>query len=535
MHRNLNSSDSLVRVHPTLPVRRHSHSLLKSLLIVALLFGFFIAILPSARALAPYQAIWNTTAGWNSGSKADLDTATDSCLAQGNGLQLNATGGFYGVSNRCPSGIPDSPSPRIALDMSTRAENGQLKDFGPKGDFNTTTGISVVAGKFGNAVQMPSISVSGETIINPPEWFLSAGTFTWVPTSTTKKLTVLMWIKPTIWNATTGVKTLFTDSSQSGTVGFLWVYFDAGTTRTLTMQYANGATTPSPTFGTVSSDTSSYHALVIELNYTAGQQAGMAWYDGAYVGKATMTNALDPLAKQRALYIGSYAPTGSNTFMGSFDEFVAWDSWLPLNEVLAISSQGAYANFGSWSIYGINVTDATPTHIILGWSNVSGTDGIHPEIAGFSVWEDSGCCQFDSPSFYTETGNISQLNFTATVSGNSSWNIEVDLMGNGTNTAQLSFVAITFTGLAVAAPTLDTNAMIFIAGLVLMLALGLGGLMIQDGIPALSIFGGLVGVMFGFWLWTQTAQPWLLLILVFLGILFMFMGAFMAFQDAGGG
>lgn len=82
-----------------------------------------------------------------------------------------------------------------------------------------------------------------------------------------------------------------------------------------------------------------------------------------------------------------------------------------------------------------------------------------------------------------------------------------------------------------AAPTLDSNAMIFLFGLIVSLTLGISGLVIE--VPFVSVMGGLVGVAFGFWLWTETGVVWILITGVFLGIFFMVMGIAKALEEVG--
>ena len=492
---------------------------LPTLMIVVLLAVSLVVPLATPGARAASTIGWNSTPGFDSGTKAKVSTQTNICEnVTANAIGLNNTGNYQGIglttgTLTCPTGAWGVSASGLDASWDLGTLNGSnLRDFSGNGRDLIKTGTPpslTVTSPFGKGQNQTSLSDK----MTPSKWFGFNGStaqsvFVWVIVANCSNGKTVSTVVNAHGSGTDAQGTLRLICSTSGGIPTKM--------EVLIKTTVTGFLQMGPTY-------SFKNWTQYRLGYTWDGATLREFINGVNLYNATLIGSV--VSSIHPLTVGNYYG-GDSPFHGVIDEVAIWSRGLTSAEVTAWITDGrsSFLSSGSWQSPSISFTQV-PNQAEIIYTN--GRSYQYPN--RMTIYAGSGAVLFDTILPLSNGGVITipvNLTFQTT-----SWTVKVNMIGAGNGTAFMT--SITFS--LGPPPTLDANAMIFIAGLILMLVLGLGGLVIQDGIPALSIFGGLVGVMFGFWLWTQTAQPWLLLILVFLGILFMFMGAFMAFQDAGGG
>lgn len=511
------------------------------LAVLAVLVADAMVVVPRATALGSYQAFWNSTTGFNTGTKVVVDSASNSCLASGQGIQLNATGGNYGVTTRCPTGAPSISPANLtqSTDASTYNRTSAnnpllLLDFSPNQyNLRPVNGVrNVTDGVHGNAVWLGAAS------------YLLGGSYCGLfgcpnlqnifPGVSSNKLTIATNLKSNFTNDG-ATHTILGINTQGAATGYIWMYIVAGSQ--LTVQWGdpaggayNAQCGPNPwPLGTA------WHSLVLRMNYTSGTggHMGQCAVDGTIYPAFNLTvsagRSLTRITSATLWYWGSYGGSASNFWKGDFDDIALFTRWLSNSETLAFMTSGVYATSGSWTSPSVTTRYAQPTRALIGWSNVSSSAYL-----SFKVYR-NGTLAFSSPNFKTGSSNISQVNLTFTSYGWANWTMEIDLYGSGNTTPYFLTAALMFVSTAAPtpvtiAPTIDRNAMIFIVFLILVFGLGFAGFGLE--LPILTVLGGIAGFVFGGWLFFTAGASNVPLAVVLWGVssIFMLMGAVMALQ-----
>lgn len=497
--------------------------------------------------LGPFTAVWDTKTAWDTGTKVDIDTQTNSCLAQGNGIQLNATGDFYGPSFRCPTGSPKIPATNLVHSfnfdkvgmISGYPEYADQVGFTDIAPVHGVTNVTAIYGKGASIPTGGALSLPGTNFAGNPGW---AGTGTTVP----KWTVMFQWYNAYNYTGGSGAaNVLMYDFSQGNAQGYIFCYFqdvNGGGTARVQFQYYSGGN-QNIAIANVSM-TVGWHTTFIRTNYTDAKVQVIQ--DNAFQSIRSIPGAVaEP--STRAMNFGGYTGAANDGLQGIVDSLLIWDTWIPDSWISTLTTSGSiptskatYASFGSWQSPRIQVTDMFPAAVVMHWSNVSGNDAIYPYVAGFDIFNSSsGAETFNPGVFATGTFNVSILNFSASFlavpppRGTVNWTIEFDLQGGGANTSQLLSAEVTFmpfAPLAVPQPTLDTNAVIFLVFVIVILALVSMAYLIH---PMLGVFGGLVTFFFALWLFTYTANT-ILTVIVFGFGAFIIVGSLLMDTDRSG-
>lgn len=479
---------------------------------------------PSFANVSQYEAHWNTTADFNSAGsvRTDIDTADQSCLASGQGFQLNATGGFYGISSRCPTGSPsvNKNGLLISLDMSTLSNAGNmLLDFSGRQNKFVTMGSFNETGKFGGSAYIgphgatlgSSLKCSANTQIAP-----AIGCMFPQPVAS---WSVMAWVKLNMTTCGADVCTFMADNRPAAGVGGWWIYFAAPSagSASLTFRYGTASGTTNVNLGSYPVD-NAWHAFVVRVNYTGNNV--QAFWDGTLKVSGTMVGSLAPATSNDFFFIGNTADMSiADTFRSSIDEYLFLNRYVTNGEITEFSKSGSYALSGFWASPNVDVENQRPSEIVLGFRNQTAFSYLQ----SLYIFNESDIEQWHTLdiSFATGDANITEIVLPAGHSfprGNHSYYVEVGLTGVGNGTSVVDFVALLFQPIPAAAipPISDiTLWLTFLLFLIAIVFLSIIGFMYR---PEFLLLGGTITLAFAFWTYSAITNLFVTAAFLSLGV-----------------
>lgn len=457
-------------------------------------------------------SVWNTSTLWDAGTTigTGIDSASRSCLAKGNGIQLNATGtstaDLYGASSLCPSGSPMVSTVNLthSWDMKTMVTSPYiiaLKDFA-SGIFLKPFKTLNVTGEFGASTWIPRTGYLQTT---------SVGTdgLPWGKNKLYPQVTFVMRFRQNL--SSPGIGNIY-QLVYDGAQGTAAEYFDfylvdsvAGFWR-LFWQYATGSAAISVAIANFTANDSLWHTLAIRVNYTNRQVQSI--YDGTPQKSVTMSSAITSgITGFRELTILGYA--GVYGLSMPVDLFQIYDTWLSNGYIKALSGIGKYELSGTWFSPVISTTNEYPYAITLSIRNNSVCIGC-PFVALLEIDNSNGTLWTDTEiQFASGTYNITYILLPAGRNwpmGSQSYGFDIGLGGYGNSTVSIDYAALVFAPFAANPPTLDANAILLILLLFVLTILFIAGFIERFAMVGAAIDSFIIAILAFTWTKTEWAS-----------------------------
>lgn len=479
------------------------------LVVLAVLVADAMAFVPGARAGT--VTTFNTTALFDTGTKANVSTASDTCEnVTANAIKLNNTGNYQGIglttgTSTCATGAwgVNSNKLRVSYDMQTSQSNNLLKDFSPSGFDGTPQNLPGNAtGDFGRSKNMSRsgarFAVTGTSNINYTGAF---SLFSWARINNASTYSMIAMDAPT-------------PGCVNPTFSGLFEFY-INPSRALLYQWQNTnscSTEVSVTYGTVPLNSWVFLGFVHYVNQTVVLFIGAAHSGWLSTPGNVYSGQLLTIGARRSDNLRSV------TFL---DEFGFFNRSLSVAEMTEIETDGRSSLLasGSWS----SPMQSGPAPIEVDLIMAGTTAANRP--SRLQILSSSGVVVFDKTLLYSAGSSLISIPVNVSYSP-SSWTVKLFMIGNGSASALVTSIALT----AGFPATFDANAMIFLAFLILMFGLGLGGFALD--FPVLTIIGGISGFIFGWWLFLQTNNVPLAILMWGVGSVFMLTGAVMALTFA---
>lgn len=455
---------------------------------IILVISLFVLLTLAPSVQASSIVVFNTTSAFDAGTKTNVDTITDSCFVPSDRFGLSVSG-FVGISSSYITGAcVDSTGLKLSYDMET-ITSGAMKDFSGNGNNGAIVSTNSVNGKVGMARDFLNSTTAKITAANN-----FAGSV----------FTISMWIyarqkDPTIDG---NIFTIPSDSGDNFQMNFienaghkLWItYFKQGVGYIFLIS-------------TVWYDKiNEWHHVLFYMN---GSSAYAYYLDGNLI--ATGTPSQPPSSLNLKPKIGKDDLRSLN---GNIDEVLLFNRVLSATEISSLASIRSYSTSGSWESQSQTYTGEFANELLVTYSNANANTYI------------------DSLSILSSTNTLLYFNDTNVVSGigtiysipssvflQTDWKVNLSLAGNGTQSILISSINISTVRADI--PFSDFIVSIFFIILfIFLLVLGFGFKQ-----PIVIIFGGLVGIFFGIWIFSNTGDGILGGIVIAVGAIFIVLGA----------